>query len=154
MQLLNNHPLESIKITDIAKEAHLGRSTFYLHYDSIYNLYEDLVEKYLDPISEIGSTPVGCKAEFSGKIKSIVHYVYAQKQVFSILLVSGQTSFFEMKLHTLLKKIISKSSQSLTSAEVSMMTAAILDLLVYMLKEETVDMDQLDKTISSLEVYY
>jgi len=42
IQLLNQHPLDQITVTDIARESGISRRTFYHYYQDIYQLPEDL----------------------------------------------------------------------------------------------------------------
>ena len=44
LQLLEKKDLDYITITEITKKAGVNRSTFYLHYDNIYDLFEETVE--------------------------------------------------------------------------------------------------------------
>ena len=44
LQLLEKKDIEFITITEITKKAGVNRSTFYLHYDNIYELFEETVE--------------------------------------------------------------------------------------------------------------
>ncbi len=44
LSLLEKKDIEFISITEITKKAGVNRSTFYLHYDNIYDLFEETVE--------------------------------------------------------------------------------------------------------------
>ena len=44
LALLEKKDLEFITITEITKKAGVNRSTFYLHYDNIYELLEETIE--------------------------------------------------------------------------------------------------------------
>lgn len=44
MDLLEKKDLEFITVTEITKKAGVNRSTFYLHYDNIYELLEETIE--------------------------------------------------------------------------------------------------------------
>ena len=47
LELLEKKDIEFITITEITKKAGVNRSTFYLHYDNIYDLFEETIE-FLD----------------------------------------------------------------------------------------------------------
>ena len=42
--LLEKKDIEFITVTEITKKAGVSRSTFYLHYDSVYELFSETVE--------------------------------------------------------------------------------------------------------------
>lgn len=44
LQLLEKKDIEFISITEITKKAGVSRSTFYLHYDDVYELFEETIE--------------------------------------------------------------------------------------------------------------
>lgn len=44
VELLEKKDIEFITVTEIAKKAGVNRSTFYLHYDNVYELLEETVE--------------------------------------------------------------------------------------------------------------
>ena len=44
LALLEKKDLEFITVTEITKKAGVNRSTFYLHYDNIYELFEETIE--------------------------------------------------------------------------------------------------------------
>ena len=44
LALLEKHDIDFISITEITKKAGVSRSTFYLHYDDIYDLLEETIE--------------------------------------------------------------------------------------------------------------
>lgn len=45
MKLMETQHFEKISVTDIVKQAELGRSTFYLHYENKYDLIEAIEDK-------------------------------------------------------------------------------------------------------------
>ena len=47
LELLEKKDIEFITVTEITKKAGVNRSTFYLHYDNIYDLFEETIE-FLD----------------------------------------------------------------------------------------------------------
>ena len=44
LALLEKKDIEFITVTEIAKKAGVNRSTFYLHYDTVYELLEETIE--------------------------------------------------------------------------------------------------------------
>ena len=52
MELLSNRPFEKITVTEIAEIALISKTTFYLHYDSKYDLAEECIEDFIAEIQE------------------------------------------------------------------------------------------------------
>ena len=48
MALLEKKDIEFITVTEITKKAGVNRSTFYLHYDNIYELLEETIENVVE----------------------------------------------------------------------------------------------------------
>ena len=44
LSLLEKKDIEFITVTEITKKAGVNRSTFYLHYDNVYELLEETIE--------------------------------------------------------------------------------------------------------------
>ena len=45
--MLEHFPLEKITVTALIKECNIGRNTFYYHYEDIYALLDDALQKAL-----------------------------------------------------------------------------------------------------------
>lgn len=56
--LLQTKPLEKISVTEIARNAEINKGTFYLHYNDIYDLYNEFIHDIIsDMISQIDFLP-------------------------------------------------------------------------------------------------
>ena len=53
MILLNEKSLNDISVSELTKEAHINRGTFYLHYDDKMDLVDNLVEEIFEELKEI-----------------------------------------------------------------------------------------------------
>lgn len=57
LQMLETTLFSKIKINDLAKKAGISRGTFYTHYDSIYDLLEDVENQLFEKIPGTSSNP-------------------------------------------------------------------------------------------------
>lgn len=53
IEQLSSKSIESIKVKDISKKLGISRSTFYVYYDSIYSVLEELEEEYITEFRNI-----------------------------------------------------------------------------------------------------
>ena len=52
IRLLQAKPLNKISVAEIVSEADISRSTFYLHYTDIYELYDQINKGFLDGLGQ------------------------------------------------------------------------------------------------------
>lgn len=45
LRVLEKKPLSDMTIAEVVREAHVGRSTFYLHYQNLGELYDEMVRE-------------------------------------------------------------------------------------------------------------
>ena len=73
--LFNEKSLNDISVSELTKEAHINRGTFYLHYDDKMDLVDNLVEEIFEELKEIlMSEKVGSKYSYD-IIKKVIDYV-------------------------------------------------------------------------------
>lgn len=52
LDMMEERPFYKIKVSDLTNTAHIGRSTFYLHYDSIYDVVEEIENDFIRGLQE------------------------------------------------------------------------------------------------------
>lgn len=66
--VLGRKPLADITISEVAQEAHVSRSTFYLRYCNLGELYDDMVRDFSESlVRQTTQTGCTCVADESGK---------------------------------------------------------------------------------------
>lgn len=53
-EALKKKPIEQITVTELCKAAEINRSTFYLHYQDAFAVFEEMLEEVLDTIEPTG----------------------------------------------------------------------------------------------------
>lgn len=82
MKLLNNYPIEKIRVKDIVEDCGLNRNTFYYHYRDIYALLTDIFEsetrKVIEehPMPDTWEEAIIEAAEFALENKKAIYHIY------------------------------------------------------------------------------
>ncbi len=87
LELLKTKDITKITVAEISRQANLGRGTFYLHYNDIYDLYESIENEIIADLKSIfkSSFPT-TDANNSLKLSnSLVGYIENNKEIFRIL---------------------------------------------------------------------
>ena len=59
IRLLSNHDLQSISVSQIAREAEINRGTFYSHFSTVRDVFDEIINEYVDPFfMAVGSMDV------------------------------------------------------------------------------------------------
>ncbi len=51
LEMLKKSPVEKITVTALAKQARINKGTFYLHYQDIYELYNEVRDEFLESMT-------------------------------------------------------------------------------------------------------
>lgn len=88
IELLSDKPLYKISIKEICEKADINRSTFYAHYETQYDLYEEIVQKTATDIKEIIDSFPGNRTSLDTiKIfRDALLYVEKNREFFLVLL--------------------------------------------------------------------
>ena len=81
---LSTKELKNISVREVAEVADVHRSTFYTHYEDIYQLYAQIVQKFCNDITDIVDKDY--KGNTSECYRILLEYAYENKQLSSILL--------------------------------------------------------------------
>ena len=64
LELLAEHHFEDINVTMLCKQAEITRATFYLHFDGISSVVDELLDEALGTAERTGKTPEGSLNDF------------------------------------------------------------------------------------------
>ncbi|KRM07092.1 hypothetical protein FC89_GL000406 [Liquorilactobacillus ghanensis DSM 18630] len=88
VDLLSHKKINQVTVADIAKKADIARSTFYLHYEDIYDLYEQITDNLLSSLTNRFDRFYPIKplaSSFKNLMQELINYVAEQKQLFQVL---------------------------------------------------------------------
>ena len=95
-KLLSQKNLSQITVTELSKEAFLGRGTFYLHYTDIYELFSAITKEHISNIFKIYSDamPTYIKENSAKLTYNIIDYVKENMTEFQIIANNTSTQYF------------------------------------------------------------
>lgn len=88
LDLLSQKKINEITVADITKSADIARSTFYLHYEDVYDLYDQIITNLLNGLTirfdqlYLAST---LASNFKKLMQELINYVVEQEKIFRIL---------------------------------------------------------------------
>ena len=78
IDMMEEMPMEKIRVTGLAERAGISRSTFYVYYESIYDVLQQVEEKVIDEIIEDRPVPVSLTRlelmDISSRIQKNIRY--------------------------------------------------------------------------------
>lgn len=86
IELLKEKPLHSISIKEICVLADLNRSTFYRHYATTYELYEDILAVASEDVAKIIERHKQGREELQTLMVEILEHAEANRELFLVLL--------------------------------------------------------------------
>ncbi len=88
LSLLEQKPIEKIRVSEIVSTAEISRATFYLHFDDIYSLYGSIRDEML---IELGEILIGSSKEcIETKIGLSVNYLEQNKKLLELMINNGE----------------------------------------------------------------
>ena len=106
-----NSELDRVTVTELVKRADINRTTFYNHYDSIYDIAEEFEAEIIKTLVE-DNKPLSSLDDIYKYFDKIIDYLKANEQTYHLLLSSNAPRSFLGKLN---KIIYEKSYSSLVT---------------------------------------
>lgn len=105
---LKTQPLAKIRVATIIAQADISRSTFYLHYDDIYDCYNQIVSETIATLlQELTQTyPADSTASFSELATACIHYVVAHRELFELITQSSDHQTIDRLKAKLVEKVL------------------------------------------------
>lgn len=89
--------LQYITVTELVKKAGITRSAFYTHYDSIYDLAQEIQDDTLDFLLE-GTDDIKTIDDLYNYFDKVIIHLKENEKFYSMLLVSNESLLFTSKL--------------------------------------------------------
>lgn len=146
--------LSNITVTELVKRADITRSSFYTHYDSIYDVAQDIQNETLELLSttleQIQSIP-----DVYNYLDQIFIYIKENENIYSTILSSNEPLYFSNRLNILINKTLQEALINSNHADlilkVTFFTDGCMDLITkYFRKEINNSLEDINKFIKEL----
>ncbi len=89
IELLQTKPFQKITVKEICEQADLNRTTFYLHYDDLDQLLDEIVENFKEGLDRY-FPPISDETDRINRLNEYISYVKDNYKVFRILMSNDQ----------------------------------------------------------------
>ena len=105
-RIMENKPINKIKIIDICKEANISRTTFYNHYVDIYDLIEDFEKDILKDLDIKKFQNIdNSEKNLIKLLENVLDYVLANETMYIRFFESNNMTFYNIVLDFCMEKI-------------------------------------------------
>ena len=105
LELRSKMPLEKIRINELCRIAEINKSTFYAHYQDVYQLSEEVEQEVLQSYLNIPHPEyVLCNTE--GFVRELFQAFYAHERLFHILFSGSRSSVLTEKIAEGIRELI------------------------------------------------
>ena len=101
-KLLVDKKIQNITIRELTETAYLHRSTFYIHYTDIYDLYEKLENSFFQDLDEIISYDT--THSYEDLYAHLIDYVYTNTFVYKLFVINHGDIQFQKRLNNLIEE--------------------------------------------------
>jgi AcrR family transcriptional regulator len=100
LDLMDTKPFYKIKVTEFAQYADIGRSTFYLYFDSIYSVVQKIEDDFIAGLGvEEDTSETAVRKNFYSAIRNYIRYIKPRLRTVRILTGPNGDSGFEARLY-------------------------------------------------------
>ncbi len=146
--------LSKIKVTELVKRADITRSTFYTHYDDIYEVAKDYELETIELLT-CDDKILYTNEDILNYFDEIIMCLKNNEEIYKMLLSSNETLFFLEKLqkmaikkiYSALRNIYSPSNYYLELDVCFFINGVIAELLKYFRKQSLYSLDELLENI-------
>ena len=112
IELLSKNPDKRLSITDICNCADINRSTFYMHYEDVNYLINEIEDDLIEQIPNVtGLDSIKDDSQYINMLENTFEYVHDNKNVFITLLARLDNNKFKKKV---IAAVLDKYKLSLT----------------------------------------
>ncbi|KRL05400.1 TetR/AcrR family transcriptional regulator [Liquorilactobacillus oeni] len=107
VQILQQKPLTKITVAEIVKKADISRSTFYLHYNDIYDLYDKINNTFLTGLLDSFETYYPSVTEsFFELAQRLIDYIEQNEKLSKIFINEKNVAVIDRLCKLLIDKIL------------------------------------------------
>lgn len=134
--------LANITVTELVKRADITRSSFYTHYDSIYDVAQDFQNETLELLTS-ESKNIKTMNDIYNYFDQIFNYIKENETIYSLILSSNDPLLFSNRLNKMINKnlheaLINSSHEDLI-LKVTFFTDGCIDLVIKYFRKEIIN---------------
>ena len=148
-ELLNEKKqLNKVTVTELVKRAELTRSTFYTHYDNIYEVAHDYELQTIELLCS-EDLKLYSKQDIKNYFDNIIQCLKDNEETYKLLLSANESLLFLEKLknianHKIYNALKDKSKDKYLLLDISfLMNGILMELLKYFRNESTYSLDEI-----------
>ncbi|MBR3890536.1 MAG: TetR/AcrR family transcriptional regulator [Bacilli bacterium] len=109
LEMLKHSDITTIGVTDICNEVGVNRSTFYLHYNNINDLVEQIEAKMMKKLTkEMNATEYLKISDSERYLLPYLNYIYSNQEFFRVFYKYSVNNKYETRLEEILYSVIKK----------------------------------------------
>lgn len=140
--------LNNITVTELVKKADITRASFYTHYDSIYDVAQELQNETLNVLLK-NIDNIQTINDFDNYLDMIFNYLKENEKIYSMMLASNDPLLFANKLNKLINKhiyeVLKNKRHDDLILKITFYTDGCMNLLIkYFRKEIDYSLDKLN----------
>lgn len=105
VQTLKKMPIEKIQVKTLCNLRGFDRSTFYRHYEDIYDLLSSVEDDLVDELSMLEKQILDSHTDINNPTAIIPKFIFKNKHILNALFIHGDGNEFFKKFDTAFKKI-------------------------------------------------
>jgi AcrR family transcriptional regulator len=156
-ELMNEkHELAHITVTELVKRAGITRSSFYTHYDNIYDVASDIQNETMEVLLK-NTENLTTLEDFEACIDEITKYLKENGYIYSMILSSNEVLIYADRLVKLLNKkldIALKIKSKETQLKMTFYAYGCINLIIKYFRNELEDcnLDDINKLMKQLVI--
>lgn len=94
--LLRDRPLSSVTVTELTRMADVNRSTFYAHFQDVYDMFDAMRAEFRMTLANVASEQAGdlMTSGARGFLRSVYEYFRDNREVFALVFGQGSNEAF------------------------------------------------------------
>ena len=142
--------LNKVKVIDLVEKANITRSSFYTHYESIYDVAREIQEETLEILTK-NTENITSLEDADRYLDELTAYLKNNEEFYSLLLSSNIPSYYTRKLEKLITSKLYDTLSPLNiknlELKISFFTDGTLNLIIKYFKKE------INTTIDEIDIY-
>lgn len=103
--LLEEKPLNTVSVTELARRADINRSTFYLHFTDIYDMYEHMRRDFQSGLETMVAERADelVRGETRPLLRDVYHYFAGHREMFAMVFGSSKINAYPDDVATIVR---------------------------------------------------